>query len=634
MPDCVADVGQLDRWGPKCVYHWRTSCEHKLLRHIEVHNLLTLNHFIYPIIHNSNDEVAFCTLACQTRALLIVAEAQQWQQRQQELEHEAITASTELQRDLTISQAPPTAWSQGLQQDSIAGYVADYSPQQPSGVLPETLDSARANPKPWKKLPARPPLHTRHSVAIVDNVVAAASRPSSHTCTPMQHPIMNSLRSDLFSVSSVAHPHPHPSRTLGGGPPKNFEAASVTGRSPAAVVSARANTGSNVIGSSSPTPSSPSFFTRQLAATSREVENLSSAEALYRQHYPKFASRRTQHLREQSPSKQSHMSDNLSPSTFTDAQLLTPPSVIRPLLVLPEAPPMHASGDNPPPPTPASPSLLLSHESQLATSPVLVIAQPPLPASPLLRHTPERRSAPRRSLELSPNTSQDVKMKETLAPGTEIVSHPPPSSSASSNILRPALHTHNSGSGSGSSRRSEPLMPNGNNSLGLEIQHLETTNETRSASDTPPVEIDENLEPTYPHQHHQQGSSSLNVTKAKLSNPVSPPKLRSRLISMHTAPAAGRRELASSDGWRSVEASRYTLGPREASYIVRKLSEEQKRRQQKERSAAKEEAMENRGRSRVRKRAGSWGNPIPVTQSMACESMSARTRRQEITIIS
>lgn len=97
----------------------------------------------------------------------------------------------------------------------------------------------------------------------------------------------------------------------------------------------------------------------------------------------------------------------------------------------------------------------------------------------------------------------------------------------------------------------------------------------------------------------------LPSNKAKNSDPGSPPKVRARLISTHTAPVAERHDVPGKDGWSSVEASRYTMGPREASYIVRKLSEEQKVRQQKERAAAREEAMEHRGRSRARKRPGS-----------------------------
>lgn len=401
---------------------------------------------------------------------------------------------------------------------------------------------------------------------------------------------MTSLRSDIFSVSSVAHPLP--SRLPPGTPP----------RAP-----------TNGLASTQATTTSPSsFFSSPLSPRNHEAEALSAAEALYRQHYPKFASRR--HLRDQSPNKPPRMSDSHSSSTISDVQLLTPPSVIRPLLALPEVR-HHLNGADPPPPTPASQpghqhpveAVIMSPDIHM-TAPALPVQKPPLPlATPLLRQTPERRSAPRRSLEMSPNTSsQETANVELPLPVTSEPTRRGPFS-GSSNVLRPPLQSNGSESG----RRSDTSVA-GLNSLGLEIQHVESIASPGSASPAPPSsEVKENMGPSFERR--------LSATKTKASNPVSPPKMRSRIISMHTAPAAGRREVPGKDGWSSVEASRYTLGPREASYIVRKLSEEQRLRQQKERAAAREEAAESRGRSRVRKRAGSWGNSLAIPQSMICK---------------
>jgi hypothetical protein len=63
----------------------------------------------------------------------------------------------------------------------------------------------------------------------------------------------------------------------------------------------------------------------------------------------------------------------------------------------------------------------------------------------------------------------------------------------------------------------------------------------------------------------------------------------------------------SADGFRSVEGSRYTLGEKEATYIAKKLVEEQRKRMAKEHEKEKRaKNEEERGRSRTKKRAASW----------------------------
>lgn len=502
------------------------------------------------------DEIAFCSLACQTRALLVVADAQQ--------QEASTNGCMEIETDYD-SKVDTQAQTKGA--NRIPG---------PTDVL-ETQSFAN-RPKPTK--PSRPPLHSRHSVAVVNNLLSSSA-------SPIEHPIMSSLRSDIFSIASVKRPLPSrvPSTSTSTGAPLNLHSgAPLNGTSPSAI----------------PIPSSPSFFRTPLIPHGGEGEVPTSAEALYRQHYPKFASRR--HLRDQSPNKFSpRMSDSQSTSTISDLQLLTPPSSIRPLLVLPELRNDHPASDqaiNPPPPTPSE--ALKQATAPLApdvhmAAPDLPLVEPPL-TTPLLRQTPERRSAPRRSLEMSPNVSQEQPSHLRSAGRSHTIASP--------NILRPPLQS----SGSASGRRSDASVA-GVNSLGLEIQHLERTDTPKSASSTPDIDVKENLEP-------MNDTALSPPNRAKSSNPVSPPKMRARIISMHTAPVAGRHEMQGKDGWSSVEASRYTLGPREASYIVRKLSEEQKIRQLKERAAAREEAMESRGRSRARKRAGSWGNSLAITQSL------------------
>lgn len=587
--------------------------------------------FRFRLIYR-HDEIAFCSLACQTRALLIVAETQAQQQQQDEKEQGLSTQY--------LNEAGPDSSEFEGQQHNFPYYYTpseqnDYSQQSPAQLLqsdrihtnpvrdrPKTPVSVQAAPKP-----SRPPLHTRHSVAVVNNLVNSSSgtpstfSTSSSRCAPLQHPIMASLRSDMFSLSAIRNPLPgrapsvSTSKVTGELPSSEFLHTPASPRAPAHTPLAA--------------PGSPSLFPSPLLPRNSDTDSLSSAEALYRMHYPKFASRR--HLRDQSPNNWSpRMADsyiNVSSSAGLDLENLTPPSIIRPMLVLPEVP-THRNGNAPPPPTPRTQtkvdSVVLQPDVHMAAPPPpsLPLSQP-ASASPLLKQTPERRSAPRRSLDISPNILS-VPLKPESQPTTvEPISR---SSQAShGNVLRPPLYS----SGSSSSRKSDHTLTH-HNSLGLEVQHVENSSSI-SGSASPndyPMDLKENIETT----NHDK---YLSPNKAKSSNPVSPPKVRSRIISMHTAPNIGRRDIPGKDGWSSVEASRYTLGPREASYIVRKLSEEQKIRQQKERAAARDEAMENRGRSRARKRAGSWGNALTTTQSIMCEltcPITMRSMKRKLTL--
>ncbi|KAK9894048.1 hypothetical protein P389DRAFT_102600 [Cystobasidium minutum MCA 4210] len=553
-----------------------------------------------------HDEVAFCTLACQTRALLAVAEAQAASQDQLDQQEQAFGGLEEDGSNpgggcTSVSETASKTPLQTLSDRQGGGAAAQACNSGTFESPVPAATSTKAVAAVSARKPVRPPLHSRYSLAVVNNLVPSSSlapTTTTTTTTSLQHPIMNSLRSDIFSISSVAHPHA--ARSLGAGAPRGsrLDSSSITQAASRIAPSSSTQTSSNLAHSTQ-----PSFFASPLSPIHSELDpchSTATTEAMYRQHYPKFANRR--HLREHSPNKPPRTSngDLTSSSPVTsDVQLLTPPpSVIRPLLILPEV--STDSGSHPPHPTPSPNShTLLNGHSPMGSSQM----NEPALASPLLRHTPERRSAPRRSLDISPSMSMSEQTEPNggLTVGTEIASQAPPLPSFTdiSHILRP----------SGSRGRSETSVTNGN-SLGLDIQHVESVKSPPvSSCSTPSVhDVDENLEPA--------SERYLSVSKTKTSNPVSPPKLRSRLISMHTAPTGARRELNGSDGWRSVEASRYTLGPREANYIVKKLSEEQKKRQLKEKAAAKEEAMETRGRSRVRKRAGSWGNSLALTQSM------------------
>ncbi|KAK9893224.1 hypothetical protein P389DRAFT_26333 [Cystobasidium minutum MCA 4210] len=239
------------------------------------------------------DEIAFCSLACQTRALLIVAEAQQ----QEVSGCYTIDSAAEFQL--------PSTQEQGK------------SMIVPHSDRPVAVDFGQT-PNPVRPKLARPPPHTRHSVAVVSNLIDSPS--STSTCIPLQHPIMASPRSDIFSLSSVANPvlpnrQPSMSSRAPPQPPsRGFSCA---------MASPRGSTTSPL----PPVGSSPPLFLSPSTPRNKNLESQSAAEALYRQYYPKFASRR--HLRDQSPNNFSpRMSDSLSASTASNFQLLTPPSVI------------------------------------------------------------------------------------------------------------------------------------------------------------------------------------------------------------------------------------------------------------------------------------------------------------------
>lgn len=167
-------------------------------------------------------------------------------------------------------------------------------------------------------------------------------------------------------------------------------------------------------------------------------------------------------------------------------------------------------------------------------------------------HIPERRLAPKRTI--------DTSQTDTVWPPT---------------CARKALQ--------------DPIPPiAANNSLGLEVdsQHIEY-------SQTPPFDDAdiENREPV-----------SLS-RKRQVGNPVSPPNCRSPLVSLQIASALSALDLPD-EGLRSVEATKYELGKQGAEYIARRLAEEQNRRQAKEKAAGTEE----RGRSRAKKRTASYSS--------------------------
>lgn len=197
-------------------------------------------------------------MACQTRALLIVAEAQQQEGSG------CYTTDSALELQLP-----------GIQEQGKSMIV-------PHSDRPVVVGFGQT-PNPVQPKLARPPLHTRHSVAVVNSLVDSSS--STSTCTPLQHPIMASLRSDIFSLSSVANP------VLPNRQP------SMSSRAPPQAPSrdfshAMASTRGSTIPSLPPVGSSPSLFSSPVRPSNKDLESQSAGEALYRQHYPKFASRR------------------------------------------------------------------------------------------------------------------------------------------------------------------------------------------------------------------------------------------------------------------------------------------------------------------------------------------------------
>lgn len=320
---------------------------------------------------------------------------------------------------------------------------------------------------------------------------------------------------------------------------------------------------------------------------------------LYRDMYPKFVnSRRPTSANSSSRSPAACLPELDSASTLSSVMLLTPPPLLRratlPPLTLndshlrdfdddqldddngvdlnqdlpsptdkPYLQPIPAFIPQPlppvqPPPTVSQPGLKLSDLQGLRTSPYLH-------RSPFI-HIPERRSAPKRTFE----TSQ-----------TETVW--PPS------CVRKALQ--------------EPVYPIcADNSLGLDIGIGSETHHIEHAlmPCTPPV-YDEyaSRSPVVLSKTHGLRSRC----KPPTGNPVSPPACRSPLMSLQIANALSALDLPD-EGLRSVEAARYEMGKQEAEYIARRLAEEQKRRQAKERAASSEE----RGRSRAKKRTNSYSS--------------------------
>jgi hypothetical protein len=529
---------------------------------MEMYFLRSLSPFTTSSLHirslasiYSYEEIAFCSLACQTRALLIVAEGHK-------------------QQDPTLLYEQPNTISQGEKVSPLTSIVRGGAPTSPLDsrlLLQQGSPVTRALGASLQVPPTRPPLQARHSVAGVDNLVS-----TSHLSA--QHPVMAALKSNMFNVSSTLQSG---SRAVNGGSwPKIAEDIQSTISRGAALPSSGGE----------PSSISPSFFTSPMQANCRELEPLPTTEALYRQHYPKFANRR--HFRDISPNK-SRIPDSSSSSTISDVQLLTPPSVLRPILVLPDSQESMLRRDPTTQATHAETSTKhpFSHDVTLASH----ILPPISHHSSPLRHTPERQSAPKRLTDFTSSQTQSrgMDLDELLSEADQAVS--PPAS-------RPGLLSH------GSEQSDDPVFTRGN-SLGLEIQHVETTRTPEvTTTHFPSKNLNGNQEVT--------NEKPLKSSVGKSINPVLSPKNRYRLNNVHTAPTGGRRD--SNDGWRSVEASRYTLGPREASYIVRKLAEEQKKRQQKER-AAREDPLETRGRSRVRRRAGSWDNPLDTAQVRSCQ---------------
>lgn len=92
----------------------------------------------------------------------------------------------------------------------------------------------------------------------------------------------------------------------------------------------------------------------------------------------------------------------------------------------------------------------------------------------------------------------------------------------------------------------------------------------------------------------------LTATIGKSSDPIQSPRNSQRLANVRTVTNGRRQGPLGANGWLSAEACKCTLGPREATYIFEKLTEEQTKREQEE-HASRIDALETRGRSRVRK---------------------------------
>lgn len=387
-------------------------------------------------------------------------------------------------------------------------------------------------------------------------------------------------------------------------------------------------------------------------------------DALYRECYPKFTTRRNFSPRSPLSTLDSGLTDGSghptipeSASTLSSVMVLTPPPLHRrttlPTPLLAADAPYRAmydgdDGNNddddglgdmellPPPPSvstyggyygtigtsvrldrrkaatvasPARTTLNSSTLSKLAPSPYLH-------RSPFM-HLPERRSAPKRSFDISV--------------GRATVNTSSPNNSTGNSHIWPPLTARSSHA------PAEPLCPRvaplvANNSLGLEITHIEeapmSVSPTKAAAESPTHEVRRMSarSATLPTGKTPNASSPRKLGKSISSfkgqpsppsfvqsqprhNTLSPPVCRSPLRSLQIANAISKLDLAD-EGTRSVEAAAYELGRAEANYISRRLAEEQRKRlaeAAKDRAAADEaDDYETRGRSRTKKRAGSY----------------------------
>ena len=291
------------------------------------------------------------------------------------------------------------------------------------------------------------------------------------------------------------------------------------------------------------------------------TDNLAHSSAIYRDCYPKFA---TRSLARRSPMQTLVPAVSSLPSLVVDSD--SPSSD-----ALPPTPPlMRRCKTNPVSTTTVSFMSPLSSNADVASKQTLPHRSPFL-------HIPERRAAPKRSIELS--------------------SSPQPRSRTLPFTL-PSDNTSTAGTSVAPLPRS--------NALGLELEHIESVAIGRSNgvwAATPPTGCNSPARMRASHlkaaRKSHQGSRG--------SNPISPPSCRSPLVSIQIANALADMDMQD-EGRRSVEASAYVLGEREAMYIARRLAEEQRRRatREREKAAMDKVQQETRGRSRDRKRANSW----------------------------
>lgn len=305
--------------------------------------------------------------------------------------------------------------------------------------------------------------------------------------------------------------------------------------------------------SRTPSSGTKAFLTSQTHTQAQEPWSIAT-ETIYRDLYPKFTPRRAMANAGELPSPATSMhqpSLSGSQSSTSDMALLTPPPLLR-TRTLPEPGLLDATY-----PQQFTYASTLRLSSQLTKSPYSFYSSP-------FTHVPERTSAPKRSFDVS-------KLGD--------LPDAPPSSSliASTRAVSPG----------DLSLLEQP------NSLGLEVEHIENVSPNGEQQKGQAVEKERTFRPT--------------KSKPK-SNIMSPPTCRSPLKTLQLANAMSKLEVQeSADGFRSVEGSRYTLGEKEATYIAKKLVEEQRKRMAKEHEKEKRaKNEEERGRSRTKKRAASW----------------------------